>query len=173
MQNREARVAQCVRQLDYLTTHTSLSPIRHEFTPGFVNYKRGCTQLAVASDKVYQSLAHGRRFSPGIPASSTTKTGRIDVAEILLKVALNTKNISNLNIKQQLKNDRNQCTTCHMNISDLPTYIHSFSVEFGCVPTIYKYDLTSRVNFRSSHRLSPSFDVMPYLRMLGTSYLHT
>jgi hypothetical protein len=30
-------------------------------------------------------------FSPGTPASSTTKTGRHDIAEILLKVALNTK----------------------------------------------------------------------------------
>jgi hypothetical protein len=40
-------------------------------------------------DKVYQLLAHGRWFSP---VSSTTKTGRHDIAEILLKVALNTKN---------------------------------------------------------------------------------
>jgi hypothetical protein len=31
-------------------------------------------------------------FSPGTPASSTTKTGRHDIPEILLKVALNTKN---------------------------------------------------------------------------------
>jgi hypothetical protein len=37
-------------------------------------------------------LAHGRWLSPGTPASSTTKTGRHDIAEILLKVALNTKN---------------------------------------------------------------------------------
>jgi CobQ-like glutamine amidotransferase family enzyme len=36
-------------------------------------------------------LAHGRWFSPGTPASSTTKTGRHDIAEILLKMALNTK----------------------------------------------------------------------------------
>jgi hypothetical protein len=36
--------------------------------------------------------AHGRWFSPGTPASSTTKTGRHDIAEILLKVALNTIN---------------------------------------------------------------------------------
>jgi hypothetical protein len=35
-------------------------------------------------------LAHGRWFSPGTPASSTTKTGRHDIAEILLKVALST-----------------------------------------------------------------------------------
>jgi hypothetical protein len=37
-------------------------------------------------------LAHGRWFSPGTPVSSTTKTDRHDIAEILLKVALNTKN---------------------------------------------------------------------------------
>jgi hypothetical protein len=34
-------------------------------------------------------LANGWWFSP---ASSTTKTGRHEIAEILLKVALNTKN---------------------------------------------------------------------------------
>jgi hypothetical protein len=44
------------------------------------------------STKIQQLLAHGRLFSPGTPASSTTKTGRYDIAEILLKVALNTKN---------------------------------------------------------------------------------
>jgi hypothetical protein len=59
--------------------------------PSLVSYKKGCTRLAAASDKVYQLLAHGRWFSPGTPASSTTKTG---MAEILLKVALNTKNQS-------------------------------------------------------------------------------
>jgi hypothetical protein len=36
---------------------------------------------AAASDKVYQLLVHGRWFSPGTPASSTTKTGRHDIAE--------------------------------------------------------------------------------------------
>jgi hypothetical protein len=41
---------------------------------------------------VYQLLALGRWFSPGTPASSTTKTGRHDIAKILLKVALSTIN---------------------------------------------------------------------------------
>jgi len=78
--------------LDYLTTHTSLSPIRRGFAPGFVNYKKKCTRLSAASDKAYQLLAYGRWFSPpGTLASSTSKTGRHDIAEILLKVALNTK----------------------------------------------------------------------------------
>ena len=106
IQLKGARVAQWVRLLDR-TVHTSLSPIRRGFTPSFVNYKKGCTQLAAASDKVYQLLAHGQWF---FPASSTTKTGRHDIhcswniaksgnkipkikfksfiAEILLKVAL-------------------------------------------------------------------------------------
>jgi hypothetical protein len=51
-----------------------------------------CIQLAAASDKVDQLLAHGQWFSPGTPASSTTKTGRHDISEILLKVKLNTTN---------------------------------------------------------------------------------
>ena len=61
------RVAQRVRQLDYLTTHTS--------------------QYDVGSpDEVYQLLlARGRWYSPRTPASSTPKTGRHDIAEILLK----------------------------------------------------------------------------------------
>ena len=84
-------MAQKIRSLD-ITTHASLSPIRRGFAPGFVNYKNRCTRLAAASDKVYQLLAHSRWFSSGTPASSTTKTGCNDIAEILLKVALNTIN---------------------------------------------------------------------------------
>jgi hypothetical protein len=57
-----ARVAQWARSLD-LTTHTSLSSMRRGFAPSFVNYKKGCTRLTVYHD----------------------------IAEILLKVALNTK----------------------------------------------------------------------------------
>ena len=49
-------------------------------------------RLAATSDKVDQVLAHGRWFSPGTPAFSTAKTGRLKyIAEILLKVSLNTK----------------------------------------------------------------------------------
>ena len=43
--------------------------------------QKRCTRLAAASDKVFQLLAHGRWFSLGTPASSTTKTGRHDIAE--------------------------------------------------------------------------------------------
>ena len=58
----------------------------------FCKLQKGYTRLAAASDKVYQLLAHDRWFSPGTPASSTTKTGHHDKADILLKVALKTKN---------------------------------------------------------------------------------
>jgi hypothetical protein len=53
--------------------------------------QKGCTRLVAASDKVYQLLVHDRWFSLGTPTSSTTNIGRHDIAEILLKVALNTK----------------------------------------------------------------------------------
>jgi hypothetical protein len=56
--------------------------------------QKECIRLAAASDKAYQLLANGRWFSPGIPASSSTKSGRHDIAKILLKVALNTINKS-------------------------------------------------------------------------------
>jgi hypothetical protein len=61
----------------------------------FCKLQKGCTRLASAKD--YQLLAPGRWFSPGTPVSSTTKTGRHDIAEILLKVALNTEFKSNQN----------------------------------------------------------------------------
>jgi hypothetical protein len=41
-------------------------------------------------------LAHGWWFSPDSPASSTTKTGRHDIAEILLKVSLKHQQSINL-----------------------------------------------------------------------------
>ena len=65
---------------------------------------KGCTRLAAASDKVYQLLAHGRWFSPDTPPFSTTKTGRHDIAEILLKVALNTKNQKIIDEHDRLSN---------------------------------------------------------------------
>jgi len=46
-------------------------------------------------DKVCQWHATGRWFSPGTPVSSTSKTDHHDIAELLLKVALNTINQTN------------------------------------------------------------------------------
>ena len=51
----------------------------------FVNYKKGCTRLEAASDKVYQLLAHGWWLSLGTPTSSTTKTGCHDIAENIVE----------------------------------------------------------------------------------------
>jgi len=68
-------------------------------------------------------LAHGRWFSPGTPASSTTKTGRHDLAEILLKVALNT-------INQSLK-DLQKSLIINISYADI-----------GCEPVRYHYTAT-------------------------------
>ena len=77
--------------------------------------QKGCTRLAAASDEVYQLLAHGRWFSPGTLASSVTKTGRHDIAEILLKVAFNTKNQS---INRSFQNNYLANTYCLPNLSN-------------------------------------------------------
>ena len=68
--------------------------MRRGFAPGFVIDQKGYTRLEAANDKAYQLLAHGRWSSLGTPASSTTKSGRHDIAEILLKVALKTPKIN-------------------------------------------------------------------------------
>ena len=52
-----------------------------------ISIRGRCTTLC---DKVCQWLATGRWFSPGPPVSSTNKTDRHNIAEILLKVVLNT-----------------------------------------------------------------------------------
>jgi hypothetical protein len=46
-----------------------------------------CTTLC---EKVVQRLATGQWFSAGAPISSTNRTDRHDITEILLKVALST-----------------------------------------------------------------------------------
>ena len=43
-------------------------------------------------------MVHGQWFSPNTLASSTTKTGRHDIAEVLLKVTLNTINHKSINL---------------------------------------------------------------------------
>jgi hypothetical protein len=61
--------------------------------PALYNTKRVHSTRS-RSDKVYQFLVHDQWFSPGTPASSTTKTGRHDIAEMLLNLAFNIKNQS-------------------------------------------------------------------------------
>jgi hypothetical protein len=127
--------------LDYQTTHTSLSPIRCRFALGFVNDKKRCTWLAATSDKVYQLLAHGRWFSPGTLASSTTKIGRHDIAEILLKVALNTKNqsinhkINNHQLKFQFKYGKSALQYSQRHTFMFLSYIAGISQLFSVSPT--------------------------------------
>jgi hypothetical protein len=62
-----------------VTSRAYLTLVLWSGRSGFVNYKQWCTRPA--TDKVYQLLAHGRWFSPGTPASSTTKTGRHGIAD--------------------------------------------------------------------------------------------
>ena len=70
--------------------NNSYKPITNTAWVGAIcKLQKGCTRLAAASDKVYQLLAHGRWFSP---ASSTTKTGRHDIAESGVKIPKTNQN---------------------------------------------------------------------------------
>jgi hypothetical protein len=78
--------------LDYLTTHTSLSPIRRGFAPGFVSYKKGALDSQPQVIKLTSGLPMVGGSLRVLGSSSTTKTDHHGIAEILLKVALNTIN---------------------------------------------------------------------------------
>ena len=79
--------------------------------------QKECTRSAAASDKVYLLLTHGRWFSP---ASSTTKTGRHDIAEILQKVRLN-NNKSNQN-----QSINYSWITTHLTLNNNQGYMYLF-----------------------------------------------
>ena len=56
-----------------------------------------CTRyyhIITLCDKACQWVVEGRWFSPGSPVSSNNKIGRHDIAEILLKVALNIRTLT-------------------------------------------------------------------------------
>ena len=60
-----------------------------------------CTRYNIC-DKVCQWFAAAQWFSPGIPVSSTNKTDRHDMTEILLKVALNTINLNQTKMSKSI-----------------------------------------------------------------------
>ena len=92
---------------------------RDRMVVGFTTYaiRARCTTLC---DKACQWLSTGWWFSPGPPVSSTNKTDRHDITEILLKVALNTIN--------QIQTNQSSC---------LP-YVASFSGLFILIaPSVF------------------------------------
>ena len=110
--------------------------------------QKGCTRLAAASNKVYQLLAHGRWFSPGTPASSYTKTGRHDIAEILLKVALNTRNqIKSISIQQSIDGQNRILISLQSN--NCVMFLHTFC--FTCIANFH----SKQKIYYSSILLSP------------------
>ena len=66
----------------------------HQYSCEFEPRAWRCVLDTTLCDKVCQSLATGRWFSPDTPISYTNKTDRHDMTEILLKMALSTINQS-------------------------------------------------------------------------------
>jgi len=68
-------------------------------------FMRGVLDTTLCDIKVCRWLATGQWFSPGTPVSSTNKTDRHNITEILLKVALNTININQTYKKMTILNN--------------------------------------------------------------------
>ena len=95
-----------------------------------------CTTLC---DKVCYWLATGWWFSPSPQVSSTNKTGRHNINEILLKVALNTINqpkptcvctvLCQINLSKNLYH-----INCSMFASILFVYLHEYYINCLCSP---------------------------------------
>jgi hypothetical protein len=67
--------------------------------------------------------AHDVWFSPGTPVSSTTITGRHDIAEILLKMALNTTNQIKSSIDFYIAKKMFELTNCeNKSLRNLPLF---------------------------------------------------
>ena len=86
-------MAQCVRSLD-LIAHRSLSPIRRGFAPGFVNYKKGALDLHVIKLTSCLPMIGGSLRVLRLPPPLKL----VDIAEILLKVALNPQRSNQINL---------------------------------------------------------------------------
>ena len=65
-----------------------------------------CTGQEAASDKVHNSITLDLWFSPCTPDFSITKTGRHDIAAILLKVALSNQSVNIASIMKEVIEDR-------------------------------------------------------------------
>jgi hypothetical protein len=82
-----------VRMVVGFKTTSAISAYRHQRCEFESRSWRGVHDTTLC-DKVCQSLATGRWFSPGTPVFSTNKTDRHTITEILLKVALSTINLN-------------------------------------------------------------------------------
>ena len=110
-------MSQWVRSLD-LTTHTSLSPIRRGFAPGFVDYKKGALDSQPQVIKLTSCLPMVGGFLRVLRLPPPLKTGRHDIAEILLKVTLK---------HQKLKKSTNR------------TFYHPFILSYLSFHVIFNY----------------------------------
>ena len=105
-----------------------------------ISIRANCTILC---DKVCQWLATCRWFSPGAPVSSTNKTDRHDIAEILLKMALNTIKQTNKQTNNQLLLNKRWLIVAHYKANF--SFIHSISHIYGKKDRGYPADVVEKM----------------------------
>jgi len=115
-----------------------------------ISIRARCTTLC---DKVCQWLATSRWFSAGPPVSSLNKTDRHDIAEILLKVALNTIKQTN---KQTNKQQTKWCFTDWKHNKIANSFIFKFDTIWFCFNWyfFFKYILFMYLTFVFNYLIS-------------------
>ena len=110
-----------------------------------ISIRGRCTTLG---DKVYPWLATGRWFYPGPPVSSNNKTDRHDIAEILLKMALNTiKQVNKQSIDKVVRKgifnkalNNLRTVLCIRSLCVSPSYYNGWHYFFGVLfHVLYMY----------------------------------
>ena len=127
-------------------------------------------------DKVCQWLAIGRWFSPGTPVTPTNKTELHDIAEILLKVPLNTINKPtkqpkfkliilmtqiSIGIRRPDVTPRKENTPCVTTIKGNWPVTYNYRLCRGNSPVTYNYRLCRGLLGRKENH-SPTFWVEMY-----------
>jgi hypothetical protein len=136
-------------RVDYLTTHTSLSPIRCGFAPGFVNYKKWCTRLTAASDKVYQLLAHCLFFRWSSYIQNMTVNNLIVISVNVVMVYW--KQSSHLHVQELLIFPAHPSVFyCSIFSVCMPFLVFSWFLLFAIVLTIVLQSRTSAYPFKLS-----------------------
>jgi len=100
-------------------------------------------------DKVYRQLAAGQWFSP---VSSTNKTDRHDMSDVLLKMALNTINRTQKRLHERtfLKNQEWKCNY----IFHVPHCIMKICLRVGSSTVLSKYKICCDKQQRNNSSLS-------------------
>ena len=120
-------------------------------------------------DKVCQWLVTGCWFFLGTPVPPTNKTGRLDITEILLKVALNTITLTLYRNTQMNSRQKYTCTSKWKSLNSNWTYNKSQDKQVLIRKCYYAWQKVSLEKFVNIHLVCQSTKLF---EMVNSNCLH-